>query len=129
MSLENPWRKYQNRKLGSIENKVKLPKLKLPERQKIEKPRPSLPLNIVMTWFEVFLAMAIYTVGWFACGLFVFPFISAIQSSMTFDSQVNTVITFIKACFLYHPIIALLGWFIYGILQSFIKGRYSWQGG
>lgn len=129
MSLGNLWAKYQNRKLGSIESKVKLPKFRLPRRQKVKMPKPNFPVKIVLVWFEVFLAMAIYTVGWFACGLLVFPFITAIQSSMTFDSQVNVVITFIKACFLYHPIIALIGWFIYGILQSFMKGRYTWQGG
>jgi hypothetical protein len=76
-------------------------------------------VEIVFVWANVFLAMCLYTVVWFACGLFVFPFITAIQGSMTFDTQVDTTISFIKACFLYYPIVSLIGWFIYGVINSF----------
>jgi sterol desaturase/sphingolipid hydroxylase (fatty acid hydroxylase superfamily) len=114
-------------KLGSLGSKVELPKLKLPKKQKIEVPAPSFPVKIVYVWFLVFISMCIYTVAWFACGLLVFPFISAVQSTMSTDSSVDTIVTFIKACFLYHPIVALLSWFAYGIINSFRRDEQSWR--
>lgn len=115
-------------KLGSTGSKIKLPRVELPKKkQKVEIPRPSFPVKIVYTWALVFLAMSVYTITWFICGIFLFPFINALTASVDFGSQWNSVVDFIKNCFLIHPIISLLGWFIYGIINSFKRDVDTWR--
>ncbi len=83
--------------------------------------------TILYTWAIVFIAMAVYAAAWFMAGLIVMPFIDAITASFTFAEPWDSVVTFVRLCFLYHPVIAMIGWFIYGILQSISHGRTTYQ--
>jgi len=99
---------------------------KIPE--KIPVPHP--PFNktrVLYVWFIVFLAMVIYAIAWFTCGLVVMPFIDAINSSYSFGSEWDTIVDLVKTFFLYHPIIALIGWIIWGFLNSIKRDVEKWR--
>ncbi len=84
-------------------------------------------VNVLFVWFIVFLAMTIYAIGWFTCGIFVMKFIDAIISTYSFDSPWDTTVTAVRLFFLYHPIIAIIGWIVYGILNSIKRDVDRWR--
>lgn len=118
---------WANRKLGKKEGSVKLPSWNIPKKQKLEFPRPNLPVRIVYVWALIFVAMLIYALAWFSMGLVIFPFVNAIRAAYDFGTPWNTVADFIINCFLWHPIISLVGWFIYGILNSLKRDVDTWR--
>lgn len=97
-------------------------------QKKIPIPHP--PFNrtrILFTWFIVFLAMSIYAIAWFSCGLVVMPFIDAISNSYSFSDPWNTIVSAVKLFFLYHPIIAIIGWIIWGFINSLKRDVEKWR--
>lgn len=83
--------------------------------------------GIVYVWALVMLAMVIYTFAWFSMGLVIMTFIDAVTTSMNFAPPWDSVVEFIRNCFLIHPIISLVGWFIYGILNSAKRDVDTWR--
>ena len=86
--------------------------------------------GIVYVWAMVFLGMVIYTFTWFTLGLPLMYFIDAIRTSMSAsitDPMWLNVVSFILLCFEIHPIISLIGWFIYGILNSTHRDVDTWR--
>lgn len=84
-------------------------------------------VRIVYVWALVFIAMVMYVFVWFSMGMVVMTFIDAIVVSADFASPWDTVVTFIRNAFLIHPVISLVGWFIYGILNSMRKDVDTWR--
>jgi len=65
--------------------------------------------------------MIVYVIMWFSMGMVVMTFIdvmAAAASNMWSNSLWDSVVEFIRNCFLIHPIIALVGWFVYGVINS-----------
>lgn len=91
---------------------------------------PIFPSRIVYVWAMVFLAMVVYALAWFSMGLVVMTFIDAVAaaaSSMWDNAMWDSVIDFARNAFLIHPIISLVGWFIYGILNSMRRDVETWR--
>lgn len=89
-------------------------------------PRPMF-VRILFVWALVFMAMVIYVFVWFSMGLVVMTFIDAIVASANFAAPWDSVVSFIRNAFLIHPIISLVGWFIYGILNSLRRDVETWR--
>jgi hypothetical protein len=120
---------YLNPKLGIKGSSLKAPKSPVPEKE-VEIPRsPHFPVKIVVLWSYIFIAMVLYTFVWFTLGLPLIFFVDAIRTSMpaTTDAMWLSVADFIILCFEIHPIISLIGWFIYGILNSSKRDVDTWR--
>lgn len=116
---------YQNRKLG-----IKGSSLKAPDPEEpMQIPKfPFSKVNILYVWALIFVGMVIYTITWFTLGLPLMYFIDAVRRSVTFsDPMWESVIDFITFSFEIHPIISLIGWFIYGILNSAKRDVDTWR--
>ena len=74
--------------------------------------------GIVALWGMVFMGMVIYFICWFTMGLPLIYFVDAIRSEVTFTTMGEEIIDGCLFAFEIHPVIALVGWFIYGIMQS-----------
>ena len=89
---------------------------------------PFFPCKILYVWALVFLGMVVYAFTWFSLGLPLIYFVNAIRANMTFtDPMWNQVVDFVMFMFEINPIIALLGWLIYGILNSARRDIDTWQ--
>jgi hypothetical protein len=119
---------YLEKKLGVRKSNVKDPKSPIPEHT-IEPPKAfNPPIRIIYLWAMIFIAMALYVVTWFTLGLPVVYFINAIRTTVTFtDPMWEGVVDFVLICFEIHPIISLIGWFIYGILNSSKRDVDTWR--
>lgn len=94
----------------------------------VEVPKPQNTfVNIVFVWALVFLSMVLYCMVWFSMGMVVMTFIDAIVATANFSAPWDTVVEFCRNCFLLHPIISLVGWFIYGILNSLRRDVETWR--
>lgn len=113
-------------KLGIKESKVKVPRSPIPD-EKVKPPKTHAPVRIVYVWSLVFLGMVLYTFTWFTMGTLVMTVIDAITASFHFAAPWDTIVESIRNCFLIHPIIALIGWFIYGILNSAKRDVDTWR--
>lgn len=115
-------------KTGIRENKMKVPKSPIPEN-KIELPKVfNPPVRILYVWALIFLAMALYTFTWFTLGLPLMYFIDAVRNTITFaDPMWEGVVDFLLICFEIHPVVSLIGWFIYGILNSSKRDVDTWR--
>lgn len=76
--------------------------------------------GIVVLWGLIFIAMAVYLLCWFTVGLPLVYFINAVRVNMisSLDAYGVAVIDFVMFALEIHPVIALFGWFIYGIMHS-----------
>lgn len=83
--------------------------------------------RIVYVWTLVFLGMVLYTFIWFSLGMVVMTFMDAIVAASNFAAPWDSVVDFCRTCFLIHPIISLLGWFLYGILNSMRRDVETWR--
>lgn len=101
-------------------------RVKMPEMPKVKIPKVSFT-RIVYVWALVFLAMVLYAFVWFSMGLVIMTFIDAIVASSNFAAPWDSVVEFIRNCFLIHPIISLIGWFIYGIINSMRRDVETWR--
>jgi hypothetical protein len=100
----------------------------MPEMPKVEVPRPlNSFVRIVYVWALVFLGMVIYCFVWFSMGMVVMTFIDAIIASASFSAPWDSVVEFCRTCFLIHPIISLVGWFLYGIINSLRRDVETWR--
>lgn len=88
---------------------------------------PLFPHRVVYTWTLIALGMIIYVFVWFSMGLTVMMFIDAMAASVSFADPWNQVVEFIRNCFLIHPLIALVGWFIYGVVNSLRRDVETWK--
>lgn len=74
---------------------------------------------IVTLWGMVFIGMAVYFICWFTMGLPLIYFIDVVRDELTgLSTMGEQVIDGCLFAFEIHPAIALLGWFIYGIMHS-----------
>jgi len=103
----------------------------LPHGRCLSKPLIMLPkphnVNIVYTWTLVFLGMVLYTFVWFAMGTFIMTFIDAIVNSFSFSEPWSSTVQFVRMVFLWHPVISLIGWIIYGIINSMKRDVDQWR--
>ena len=121
---------YSNTKLGIRGSSLKVPKSPVPEKEINPPKAPHFPVKIVHVWAMIFLAMTLYTFTWFTCGLPLIYFIGACRdviNAATTDTMWIGVVDFITICFQIHPIISLIGWFIYGILNSAKRDVDTWR--
>jgi hypothetical protein len=99
---------------GNQEGKISVPKFS--------------KVNIIYVWALIFVAMALYAFTWFVMGLPLITFIQAAKGVLSIhDAMWEQVVDFILICFEIHPIIALVGWFIYGILNSAKRDVETWR--
>lgn len=91
---------------------------------------PHPPFNkvrILYVWFLVFLAMGMYAIAWFSVSMMVMPFIDALTSSYSFSDPWDTVVSTVRLLFLYHPIVALIGWILWGFINSVKRDVDRWR--
>lgn len=76
--------------------------------------------GIVALWGMVFLGMAVYVIIWFSVGLPLVYFIDATRELLVqhMDSTGIAVVSSLLFAFEIHPVIAICGWIIYGIMHS-----------
>lgn len=89
--------------------------------------RNRLPTNIIMTWTMVFLGMVLYAVAWFTLGTVCMAIIDAISNSFSFAAPWDSVVEFCRQMVLLHPIFAMVGWLIWGFIDSMRKPVKSWE--
>ena len=91
---------------------------------------PMFPCRVVYVWTLIALGMIVYVFMWFSMGMVVMTFIdvmAAAASDMWSNAMWDQVVEFIRNCFLIHPLIALVGWFIYGIVNSMRRTAETWK--
>lgn len=96
----------------------------------LKMPKPMFPVKIVYVWGLVFLSMVVYVFVWFSMGLVVMTFIDAVSTAaqdMWTNPMWDSIVEFCRNAFLIHPIIALVGWFLYGILNSMRRDVETWR--
>lgn len=95
--------------------------------QPSNKIKPIFPVKIVMVWSLVFIGIIIYALVWFVFGAVAMTYIEAISESFSFDSPWDNVVTLITNVVLWHPIIAMFGWLVWGFLNSMRRDVTTWQ--
>lgn len=89
---------------------------------------PAFPIRIIYVWAMIFIAMALYAFTWFIMGLPLITFIQAVRNVVSVhDAMWEQVVDSILFMFEIHPIIALVGWFLYGILNSAKRDVETWR--
>lgn len=83
--------------------------------------------RIVFVWAMVFGAIVVYSFAWFSMGSMVMTFIDAITGAFTFDARWDSVVQLIKNVILWHPIISLFGWVLWGFLNSMRRDVRTWE--
>ncbi len=77
--------------------------------------------GIVALWGAIFISMVVYFICWFTMGLPLIYIIDALRTQVTLAGATAMMEAVIDGClfaFEIHPVIALVGWFIYGLLHS-----------
>jgi hypothetical protein len=80
--------------------------------------RSSLKVRIVFTWAQVFIGLVLYAIFWYIFGMMAMQVMGAIDSYYTFLSPFDSTVDLIKKVLAWHPIIAMFGWLLWGILNS-----------
>lgn len=91
------------------------------------RPRVPGPIRIVWVWTMVFLGIVLYAIAWFTLGTAAMAVISAIEGSYTFAAPWSSVVDQIKKVILWHPIFAMIGWLLWGFLNSMKREVRTWQ--
>lgn len=55
---------------------------------------------------------------WFVFGMTLFQIITAVESAYTFTGTAAQVVDLLKAVVAYHPVFALVGWLVWGYINS-----------
>lgn len=84
----------------------------------LENPKSLFPTRIAFVWSMVFLGMIIYALVWFMLGSVTMTIIEAMESAFTFSGNWDYVVDLIKNIILWHPIISIFGWILWGFLNS-----------
>ena len=79
---------------------------------------PNLRVRIIFVWTSVILALLLFSFFWFIAGLVLMPVIDLTIASYAFSSDYLNVVTLIKNVILYLPIIASIGFLIWGAMNS-----------
>jgi len=87
----------------------------------------NLPIRVVYVWALVFLGMVLYVFVWFSMGIAVMTFVDSVVATFNFGDPWDSLVTFVRNLFLFHPIISLIGWLIYGIINSMRRDVESWR--
>ena len=80
-------------------------------------------VNVAYVWTVVLLAIVLYAVTWYVLGSLFMPFVEAIEANYTFPPPLDSTTVFIKNVVIYHPLFALLGWLVWGFLNSQRRSR------
>lgn len=72
------------------------------------------------------MGMIIYAFMWFIFGAVAQTYIDAIDSAFTFGQPWDQVLEMIEQIIYYHPIISMIGWLIWGFLNSARRDVRSW---
>src|SRR3989337_1739673 len=75
-------------------------------------------VQIAYVWAMVFMGICIYAMFWFIFGMMLYNVIGSIESAYVFQSPADNTVTLIKNVIAWHPIIAMFGWLLWGILNS-----------
>lgn len=94
-----------------------------------ERIRTYFPVRVVMVWVMVFIAIVVYAMAWFTIGSVAMTFINACLNSFDFGSPWTAVVELIKNIILWHPIISLFGWILWGFLNSMRRDVRTWEVG
>jgi len=95
--------------------------------QPSHKIKPIFPVKIVMVWSLVFIGIIIYSLVWFVFGAVAMTYIEAISDSFSFDAPWSSVITLVTNVILWHPVIAMFGWILWGFLNSMRRDVRTWE--
>jgi hypothetical protein len=77
----------------------------------------------------VFLGMVIYALAWFTLGSVTMTIIESIEASFSFGGNWDSVVELVKNIVLWHPIISLFGWILWGFLNSMRRDVRTWEVG
>ena len=102
--------------LGSLGNKSNLRRGKVVDD--IRSRLTFTKIQIAYVWAMVFMGIVIYSMFWFIFGMMLYNVTAAIESAYTFQSPADNTVTLIKNVIAWHPIIAMFGWLLWGILNS-----------
>jgi len=93
------------------------------------KMKPMFPAttNIVMVWSMVFIGLIIYALIWFTFGAVAMTYIDAISDNFTFDPPWDNVVTLSRNVILWHPVISMFGWILWGFLNSMRRDVRTWE--
>lgn len=89
--------------------------------------KPRLPSNIVLTWAMVFIGIVFYAVAWFTFGIVALTVIDSITTAFSFEAPWDSVVEFCRNVVLLHPIFAMVGWLIWGFIDSMRKPVKTWE--
>ena len=85
------------------------------------------PVRIVYVWTLVLLGMVLYAMAWFTLGSVAMTFIDAVLLSFNFAAPWDSVVEIAKNVILWHPIISLFGWILWGFLNSMRRDVRTWK--
>jgi len=108
--------------------KVNLPKGNREKNKPVIPSQPNIRSRIIWTWASVMLGLILYAFFWFITGLVLMPIIDIVVASYNFPSSWTSVVTLIRNVILYHPIIAMFGFILWGILNSSRRDTPTWEG-
>jgi len=76
------------------------------------------PVRIAYVWAMVFVGICIYAMFWFMFGWAAFSVIEAVEAGYTFTGQASFVVELLKNVIAYHPLLAMVGWLLWGYINS-----------
>jgi hypothetical protein len=81
----------------------------------------------VFVWVFVLLAIVTYAFAYYTIGSVALIFIDAVTNSINFPAPWDSILIIMKNVVYYHPLIALFGWILWGILNSMKRDVRTWE--
>lgn len=83
--------------------------------------------NIAIVWSIVFIGIVLYSFAWFVFGRMLMTLIGSIEASYSFPEPSNNTVEVIKYVIAWHPLVAMFGWILYGLLNSMKRDRVTYE--
>ena len=87
---------------------------------------PNVRSRIIFTWSLVLLGLLVYMVCWFVMSLIFMPILDVFTTAYAISAPWDSIVTLLRNVFLWHPLFAIFGWILYGILNSSRKDIQTW---
>jgi len=85
------------------------------------------PIRLTYVWGCVLVAIIIYALIWYTFGTLIMTYIKAVEGVAGFTGLTADVSTIIKTVIAWHPFLALMGWLVWGFLNSLRKGKLEYE--
>lgn len=86
-----------------------------------------IPVQIVYVWAMVLMGIVIYSIAWFAVAPVTLTVMDTLTEHITVSNDVYNLVELIKQVILWHPILSIFGWLLWGYLNSMRRDIATWR--